>query len=434
MKNTFQTVMMFIFGFVGVIGVLVFAGVIPLFRDEGASVGRATLWGSIKESEMRDVVNKFNDEYQKRFSLEYVYIDENSFEDELVSALARGVGPDMIIFPHYLIVRQSDKLLPIPYESYSLRDFKDNFVEAGEIFLGSGGVLSIPLYTDPLVMYWNRSLFSNAGLSNHPKNWTEFLKITEFLTKKDEKGNIFQSTIALGTYSNINNAKDILSTMFLQTGENIIDKEVIGQGASPKDSFKVSLSNFGGTSSAVNFFTEFSNPAKTSYSWNTSMPNSRSAFESEKLAVYFGRASEYSSIKRNNPNLNFDVAVIPQRNDSKTRLTFGDMKGISILKTSRSQNAAISMAYILTDTDYADRISKATYLPSLRRDILASRETDPILSVFNESSLISRSWYDPNKKESDIIFREMIENVISGRRVVSDALKNARIRLLEYVK
>lgn len=424
--------MLFIFGFVGVIGVLVFADVIPLFKEDGASVGRATLWGMIRESEMRDIVSDFNKEYDKRYLLNYRYVEESSFEDELISALAKGEGPDMVIFPYYLIVRQSDKLITIPYENYSVRDFKNNFVETGELFLASGGVTSIPLYTDPLVMYWNRSLFSNAGLSIHPKNWTEFLKLPELLTKKDSKGNIFQSTIAFGTYSNINNAKDILATLLFQSGENIIER-VSNQG-SLKDSFKISLNTIGGVISAINFFTEFSNPAKSSYSWNTSMSNSKNAFESEKLAVYFGRASEYSSIKRNNPNLNFDVALMPQRSESTNRVTFGDMKGLSVLKTSKSQNAAISISYILTSSKYASKISKAIYLPSLRRDILASRETDPILSVFNESALISRSWYDPNKKESDIIFREIIEAVISGRRVVSDAINNARIRLMDYVK
>ena len=59
---------------------------------------------------------------------------------------------------------------------------------------------------------------------------------------------------------------------------------------------------------ALLFYTDFTNPSKTSYSWNAALPQSFDAFTSGELAAYLGYASEYNSIISRNPNLRFKSA------------------------------------------------------------------------------------------------------------------------------
>ncbi|MEI6296445.1 MAG: extracellular solute-binding protein [bacterium] len=433
MNNIFQTFVLIVCGFVGVIGVLIFAGYIPLPGGNNVSyAGNLTLWGPIPDDEMSIVVSAFNEEFKDKIFLSYKYVSPESFETDLVSELARGLGPDLVIFPQSLILKQQDKLYQIPYTFLSEREFKDTFAQIGELFLMKNGSLALPLYVDPVVMYWNRDLFANAGIASYPKTWVEFLKLTDLLTKKDNKGNVFQSTVAFGTYDNVSNAKDILLTLMLQSEAHLVDKKSINSG---EEFFDVSIEqSMSAIESVVNFYTEFANQSKTAYSWNSSMPLSKKAFEAGNLAVYFGKASEYYDIKRNNPHLNFDVAIIPQRDKSTNKITFGEMNGLAVLKNSSNINSAMSVVGFLTDGAYGKMFAKAVSLPSLRNDVLSVSNPDPVFSIFNQSAIISKGWYDPNPVESDKIFGGIINSVLSGRMVASEAINEAKNILKQYVK
>ncbi|HBM46030.1 MAG: Multiple sugar transport system substrate-binding protein [Parcubacteria group bacterium GW2011_GWF2_38_76] len=434
-SSTFQYILLIVFGFLGLLGVLIFAGIIPIGGEGATYEGEVVMWGFVPERMANTVIPELNKENANTLSVKYVYKDKKNFENDLINALARGEGPDLVMFSNDLIVKQADKIMPLSYANYSERIFKETFVEAGEIFLTKDGILALPIYADPMVMYWNRDLFTNAGLVTYPKNWVDFLSLSNKLTQKDNKGNVFQSAVAMGTYKNISNAKDILSTLFLQVGDNIISRNLnIGGGS--LNLFNSTLGNLGGgaTESALNFFVEFSNPAKSAYSWNPSLPNSKTLFSEGKLAVYFGKASEYEGIKNNNPHLNFDVAVIPQREDSVKKTTSADVTGIAVTKASKKVSTTIKALYILTNNNYGKQIAKSVSLPSLRRDILSAKESDPIASIFNESAVISRAWYDPDSLGSEAIFKSLIESVNSGRQSASSAIKDAQVKFLEYVK
>jgi len=90
----------------------------------------------------------------------------------------------------------------------------------------------------------------------------------------------------------------------------------------------------------MRFYTEFSKSNKDSYTWNRSLPPSRSMFEAGDLALYFGYASEYKAIKLKNPHLNFDVAMMPQVGPTATKLTFGRMYGVGVVSASKNQAGA----------------------------------------------------------------------------------------------
>jgi ABC-type glycerol-3-phosphate transport system substrate-binding protein len=60
---------------------------------------------------------------------------------------------------------------------------------------------------------------------------------------------------------------------------------------------------------------------------------SKSLFLSGSLATYFGFASEYYDLKNKNPNLDFDVAPLPQAKGERRAATYGKMYGFSIVHT-----------------------------------------------------------------------------------------------------
>jgi len=181
--------------------------------------------------------------------------------------------------------------------------------------------------------------------------------------------------------------------------------------------------------SAVNFYTQFSNPTSPNYTWNRSLPSSYDYFVSGKLATYFGFASEIFSIQQKNANLNFDVTYVPQIKDAQKKIVFGHMYGMALVKQSKQISVAFSAITSFTEPASLTTLEKQTNLPPVRRDLLSAKPTDDFRVVFYNSALLAHSWIDPDPAQSTNIFRDMIESITSGRARVSEALSSANDQL-----
>lgn len=435
-KSTFQIILIVVFIFFAVLGVLAFSGLIPTPSGNKAQQlsGEVTIWGSLPEREMKDFIGRefAND---SGVTVHYVEKEESTFDRELVEALASNRGPDIIFLPENLILRHSDKVFVIPYDSLPERQFKDTFVQEGELYLMPEGSLAIPVTVDPLVMYWNRDLFASAGIVNPPKYWDEFFTIVDQLTFRSQGTGILRSGVALGEYSNVRNAKDILAAMIMQAGDTITATKptdgslevVFGEPTS-------ALGAIIPAESALRFYTEFANPGKVTYSWNRSLANSDDMFVSGDLAIYFGFASELKSIQKRNPHLNFDVAPLPQIRDQAVKSTLGHMEGLAILRDTQNFQVAFQVATRIAASDKLKELLPGLGLAPARRAFLTGENNNANAAVFYSSALISKAWLDPNPTQTEGIFKAMIEDVTSGRRKVSDSVAAARRSLDEVVK
>jgi ABC-type glycerol-3-phosphate transport system substrate-binding protein len=180
---------------------------------------------------------------------------------------------------------------------------------------------------------------------------------------------------------------------------------------------------------AINFFTEFSNPAKKTYSWNRSLPSSVNYFLSGDLALYFGFADEIQNLQLKNPNLNFDVAPIPVSREGGTEVSYANMNAFAITKSSKNISPAFSVISALVAKEPIKILSDLTSLPSARRDLLSQRQTNSYLSVFWDGAIRSRGWLDPSPESSDLLFKDMIQSITSGRVRTSEAVNRTQREL-----
>ncbi len=423
----FQLILLSIFGFFLTIGVLIFSGIIPGFRSiTGTVAGDVVIWGSLPESYMHTITTDINKNNSSQFNLVYIEKPAGNMERLLVEALANGNGPDLILASQDLITKQQNKMWPIPYVNLSQRTFQDTFVDGAKVFADATGYLALPCYVDPLVFYFNKDLYTNAGIINYPKKWEEIVKEQPVLTKVDSRNNITQSAVAFGSFSNISNAKDILSMLIMQAGNPIVyDSGDFVREASLETSFGYSPSP---AIAATDFFLQFSDPSKVTYSWNRALPEARDVFTDNKLANYFGLASELDTIRNKNPHLNFDVALVPQQAGDK-RQTFGRFYGVAVLRSSKKLSSSASAAMMLASQTYAKKMSDALGVIPVQRAILASGTSDPIRTVFYDSALISRSWYDPDSVATANIFRGFLDEIIAGQSPTFQAISAANKKI-----
>lgn len=422
--SQFQIILTSIFGLFILIGVIFFAGFSS--NNDSKNIGEVLIWGTVEKEIINKVILNLVENDESFEKVKYEKIDEANFDTILAEAMSEGKGPDLFLLPQDKIIKHQNKILTIPYETFSLRDFKDYFIEGGELYLIDKGILALPFMVDPMVMYWNRDIHNRAGLTEPPRYWDSFFAFVKKVTEKDENMNILTSAVALGEYENINYAKEILTTMIMQAGNSIVvrDNEELG----------VVLQKGLASESSLRFYTEFSNPAKDTYSWNKSMPNSKNMFLSGDLALYFGFASELEDLKNKNPNLNFDVSFFPQTGDLKNVLNFGKMEALAISKNSKNPVGAYAVATSLIKNEALTYLYKTTGLPPVSRVILAKEPIDPYQNVFFKAALASKAFLDMDKNNTNFIFQDMVESVVSGRRKLDEAVSRADLEMNEILR
>lgn len=413
----------------GVFTLSIIAGVAIFALSKGGSgavSANVVVWGTIPEDTFSNAMSASSLASNRNIKAAYVRKDVQDFDSDFVNALAEGNGPDIVILRDDLFYKNRNKLVTIPYKTYSERAFKDTFIEEGEIFLSPEGIVAIPFMVDPIVMYWNRDIFTNNQVSQPPIYWEQMPSLVNKLTKKDGAGNVFQSALSFGEWSNVTNAKEVVSMLMLQAGTPITTR-------SDKAVVSVLDSQFNYPTapgqSALDFYTQFSNQSSSMYTWNRSLPNSLNSFLSGNLAMYFGYASELFQILQKNSNLNYDVAVVPQIKDTKKRIVFGRMQALAITKQSKQIAASFAVMNALTEPNALLALEKITSLPPVRRDMLANIPSDAYRSVFYNSALVSHSFIDPNPTVTSKIFKEMVESITSGKSRVSEALNRASTEL-----
>lgn len=425
MKGNFQIIIIIIFIALAVLGVFVFSGAIPIGKSgTPGSLGTVYLWGTVNSNTISPLLEEFN-KANPTFVLNYVQKDADTFDQDLLEALAIGSGPDMILLPDNLAFHYANKISAIPYASYPVSTFKNNFASAGEVFLTSRGILAIPMTIDPLVMYYNRSQLDANSIVYPPSYWDEIPPLVPVLTKKDNENRIIKSTVALGHFSNVTHAKDILATLFMQKGSPIV--------AEREGSFTSALASNTSASydldSALKFYTDFADPNKAVYSWNKSFGNSIDAFSSEDLAFYFGFSSELIDLIKRNPNENFLAAPMPQSRGANFKLTGARVMGVAILSSSKNFSTAYTAANLLSTSNFASRLANVLGVAPARRDLLATLPKDSFSPVFYSSALFAKSWLDPSPKDTDDIFRRMIDGILSNNADLGSAISNASSRL-----
>ena len=310
----------------------------------------------------------------------YVQKPEDSFNEDLVEAIAEGRGPDVVLLDHRDLLRHRAKIAVFPFESVSERDYTDTFIDGAQIFWTPEGYIGLPFSVDPMVMYWNKSIFINEGLIRAPLYWDEFANLALKITKKDASSTISRSLVGFGEYTNVIHAKDIVSMLMIQAGTPLV-----AWGSNGFVQNYLTFQNREGLRSAdvaLRFYTEFADPAKAIYSWDRSLPNSQKGFVSGTVGIYFGFASEVESIRKANPNLNFDVALVPQIRDGLEKSTYARFSSASVLKTSRNIQAAYGVASLLTSIDSASVLLDSSLRPPVFKDMIAKKPLDPYKVVF----------------------------------------------------
>lgn len=411
-----------------IIAVLIFSGKLPVGDSSTKAQGDVLIWGTLPEEEMNNIIQKFNPQ-AKTYRLNYKEVDANNFSSKLVEALANGNGPDMIIAPHQIILSQSSRLYPFPLSSLSQKNFSDNYVDGAQVFMTSQGAIALPLSIEPMVLFFNRTLFSKNGIANPPVYWDDVVNIVPSLTIKNKNGDILESAISMGTPNTLY-SKDILMAIVSQLGQKPVVTTTLKDGT-PILNVLANTPIFEGgdilpLTSSVRFFTQFSDVEKNTYTWNQNLGRGDDVFVSEKLAMYIGYSGEYKTLKERNPRANFQMTYLPQTKGYNTFVTGGQIYGIATLKNSKNIVTALTAQSEIASNGVAPYIaSLINGNPPFRSYV----NTPGLDEVVARSLLVATPWLDKEPVTSINLTAQMISDILNKRVEITDAVASFVVRL-----
>lgn len=422
--HTFQLVIIVIFGVAALAGLLLFAN-FSGSAGTATKAGEVLIWGTFQNEAVEAGIQELTASSENYADVSYEEQEEFSWRNELANALASGTGPDLIILSQEELLSEQGKLMLIPFSTLPERTFVDSYVPLFDLFLAEEGMYGVPLVVDPLLLYYNRSILASSGVASAPRTWEAVAGLATVVSRTDDTGAVARSLVPFGEYANVNNARAILSLLLLQAGTPItaytkgVVESVLVRNAEN--------SPFGTTpaESAVSYFSQFGDPAKTLYSWNRARASSQQAFISNDLALYPGFASEFAFLSEANPNLNFDMTGMPQPGTATDRITYAKGYVLAVAKASDNQAGALQTAFALAQTMPSLAIAENLGVAPARRDLLSSKDNDRYAAVYYPEALAAKGWLSPSPSEVDAIFGAMIGNISSGRLEVAEALQTA---------
>ncbi|PLX26803.1 hypothetical protein C0583_05905 [Candidatus Parcubacteria bacterium] len=427
-------------------------------------------WRVWDESEtFQTIINEYN-ALHPFVNVNYKLIRYEEYEQKLLEAFASDQVPDIFSI-HNTWTRKyqsRDWIAPMPdtttmlftetrgtikkelvpvvktQASPTLNDIKSEFVDVvyddvvisvkdGQTKQVKNYVYGLPVAVDTLLMFVNRDLLNNAGITDIPSYWdTDFQQTVRKLTKQNNKGEIIQSGVALGGSENIERSSDILSALMMQNGTEMMDLTFTNVTISKTPDDYENISESPGED-ALRFYTDFANPAKEVYCWNGSMDNSLDLFIRGKLAIMFGYSYMIPQIEAGNPKMNLVVTRFPQI-QGNTPVNFANYWVESVASKSRHQNEAWDFILFATQAQNAINYLDATRKTTALRSLVNVQKEELDLEAYVDQVLTAKSWYKGNDANSaEQAMKDMITNVLSGEVEMRKAIKNTEKKVQQTI-
>lgn len=424
MKNKFKKFNKF--------AVIVAIAVLPLLslgcgNPENANSGPVVLkiWKPFVDSDKMQAIMSAYQAKHSNVTFEYTKKNIENYETDLLNALAAEKGPDIYSINNTWVPRYIDKIVPAPDKVFTVKDYKETFVDSmATDLVKDNKIYGTAMWVDSLALYYNKDLLGTAGIATPPKTWTELAEDVRDITRQDANGYFNRSGVAIGTNSNVNRGVDVVYLLMLQAG--VVPWTADGSAPQFANSVPKDGNFVNAGAEAVTFYTSFSNPSSGNYTWNEDSDYSIDAFANGRAAFLYGYAYTRGQVDIKAPNLNYDVAPVPQNNLDNPTVNYSNYFAEVVSKQSKQQAWAWDFLKFATSKDSLSLYYQTDKQPSSRRDLIEQQASDIEIGVFAHANLTGKTFYKADETKFDAIIGEMIDNIVLRGQPVDQALSRAQ--------
>lgn len=335
-----------------------------------------TYWGLWEPTVVVQQVLADFEKENPEYHVEYVQQSYQDYRERLQAEIAKGTGPDVFRFHASWVPMMKNELSPLPEKIMTAQEFSSTFYPtATQQLTLNNSIVGIPLMIDGLGLYYNKDIFSVANRTP-PKDWEELKKTAQDLTIKSG-GKITRGGIAMGTASNVEHFSEIIALLMLQNGAN------------PADATSAQALE------AINTYMDYSTKLGV---WDATLPNATVAFGKGDVAMMIAPSWRAHEIKAANPNLQFDIAPIPQLPNA-TRTTWASFwaEGVSAQSTQK-EGSWLLLKYLssapVQQKFYSDASNVRAFGELYSRVDLADQIANkPYVGAYIQDAPYAKTWY-----------------------------------------
>ncbi len=295
-----------------------------------------------------------------------------------------------------------------------------------------GNYYQIPWKANPLMMIYNKKLFTNAGITRPPLTYSEFLADAARLTYSSKGNRVIDHWMGY---------RDIRPVWW----QRFFDFYALYKAASYGKPFTSNGEMVADTQAVTQVFTFFAQCFKNDYFPRTVF--SYDPFLEGVVATEFVGPWTISYIRSNyGGKLDFGIVPIPVPDNHVGPVdTYGDHKCIGIFSTTKHPRASWEFVkFLLSESADLDLLKIASQLP-VRKNLLTSKgfveffDKNPDLKTFAEEAPYAHEVdQTPDQKEIfDAISQEFekcsVYNVIAPAKATTELVKNVKV-LLDWDK
>ena len=446
------------------IGVFVLAIVVVLItalsgsKDASKTDNTLTIWSPFDEG---DVYKQISEQYladNPTIKLSFKYVpatDAKEYEAKVVDAIASGTGPDIWLIRTDWLSKHQTKLIPST-KYIDLSNTKKTESETAQEYFGTnianqnirdGALYGFPLAVDSLALYINTKVVSDAvsnlpesnsteaeKLSTTPTTWDELAIWSRLLTKKDARGNISVSGMALGTTGNTYAPVDSYLGLLSEFGGSLFTED--GKGVDLHLIKVVEGKNQRPGLQALATFRSFARAGDQSYSWNAAMGDPVNAFVNNKLAMMLGYSTLSRDIfKAKKEFVDGKIIPLPQVSDpavTNKRVDTANYWTHVVSKYSNKPATAWAYLQALGGTGsqrYAQLTGKPSFIQSQEASANLSSSDLGGTDLFAQQAVFAPVVFKPDWQVSDEVIQDMLNQALISGQSLQATVDSAAERL-----
>ncbi|MCY1151759.1 MAG: extracellular solute-binding protein [Sphaerochaetaceae bacterium] len=369
----------------------------------------------------KDVETNFESK-NPNIDIEWVSAPYGEIMNQVINMAGGGDKVDCIFSEIDWIPGFEDAGLAAPIEDILPQSFiNDLYPDVMKAFEIDGSAYGVPLYISPYVLYYNKTLFEQAGLDPNtpPKTYDEMLMMAKKLSQlKDSNGN---KVYAFGqTTASVPVSGSSVNAMIFNFGGTVLDDN--GKLAVDNDGFKKAI-NMLKTLDDLSY-----NPQ------NAKLKDLRNLFALGQLAMYYDQSWGFNGVRTINPDAeNFTASAAPLVGANGSGQSLLQSHCFILVDNGEQRKEALSkfVQYVISEDVLADYLSNLTpAYPAIKSMAnLDSINNNPVLKGAAQSaSNVKAQPFIPQLKDINLELCTLAQAVTVGDESVSTAIEKFKNR------
>ncbi len=342
----------------------------------------------------------------------------DSYNQKVASAIPAGQGPDVVnLYYGWLpLYVGSGYLQALPAQVFPTAGIEREFVPMIKAAKFDGRYWALPTAVRTLALFYNKELFSRAGLSRPPVTWDEFRADAQKLTQRDAGGRI--TVEGFGIAPNGQDHQLLREILFRQWGT----------AAYSADNRRVTYNNPQGAA-ALAWYTDLVTKDKVGViDFFPGGNGYRDAFNAGKAGMIVDGSFAIGAIQ-SGAKFPWGVALLPRRTAGGAPSNFGSfwVNGISRKATGPRLTAAVAFLKYLTSPDvqrtWLRQVGEIPASQALAADPKLAQ--DPVYGPFIASLPYAHATFFVDETAQRTIMLDAINEVVLNHKDPKAALDDA---------